>query len=62
MEDKLVNATAKNGMVRIIGAVTTNLVNDGCRMHDTTPVASAAFGRMLTAGTLMGSMLKEKKK
>ena len=47
MEDKLVKATAKNGMVRIIGAVTTNLVNDGCRMHDTTPVASAAFGSML---------------
>lgn len=61
MEDKLVKATAKNGMVRIIGAVTTNLVNDGCRMHDTTPVASAAFGRMLTAGTLMGSMLKGEK-
>lgn len=61
MEDKLVKATAKNGMVRIIGAVTTNLVNEGCRMHDTTPVASAAFGRMLTAGTLMGSMLKGEK-
>ena len=58
MEDKLVKATAKDGMVRIIGAITTNLVNEGCSIHDCTPVASAAFGRMLTAGTLMGSMLK----
>ncbi len=61
MEDKLVKATAKDGMVRIIGAITTNLVNEGCSIHDCTPVASAAFGRMLTAGTLMGSMLKGSK-
>ncbi len=58
MEDKLIKATAKDGMVRIIGAITTNLVNEGTKIHDCTPVCSAAFGRMLTAGALMGSMLK----
>ena len=61
MEDKLIRATAKDGMVRIIAAITTNLVNEGTRMHECTPVASAGFGRMLTAGTLMGTTLKSEK-
>ena len=61
MQDKIVRATAKNDMVRIIAGITTNLVNEGARVHDATPVASAAFGRMLTAGALMGSTLKSKK-
>ena len=61
MQDKIVRATAKNDMVRIIAGITTNLVNEGARVHDTTPVASAAFGRMLTAGALMGTTLKSSK-
>ena len=61
MQDKIVKATAKNGMVRIIAGITTNLVNEGTKIHDTTPVASAAFGRMLTAGALIGSTLKSSK-
>lgn len=61
MQDKIVRATAKNDMVRIIAGITTNLVNEGAKIHDTTPVASAAFGRMLTAGALMGSTLKSEK-
>ncbi|WP_294152919.1 Hsp33 family molecular chaperone HslO [uncultured Clostridium sp.] len=61
MQDKIVKATAKNGMVRIIAGITTNLVNEGTKIHDTTPVVSAAFGRMLTAGALIGSTLKSSK-
>ncbi|SFC54926.1 Hsp33 family molecular chaperone HslO [Clostridium uliginosum] len=61
MKDKIVRATAKQGMVRIIGGITTNLVNEGSKIHDCTPVASAALGRMLTAGTLMGTTLKSDK-
>ncbi|MBQ3423209.1 MAG: Hsp33 family molecular chaperone HslO [Romboutsia sp.] len=61
MQDKIVRATAKNDMVRIIAGITTNLVNEGAKIHDTTPVASAAFGRMLTAGALMGTTLKSEK-
>ena len=34
MEDKLIRATAKDGMVRIIAAITTNLVNEGTMMHE----------------------------
>ncbi|HEX9025181.1 MAG TPA: Hsp33 family molecular chaperone HslO [Clostridium sp.] len=61
MEDKIIIATAKDGMVRIIAGITTNLVNEGATMHECTPVASAAFGRMLTAGSLMGTTLKSEK-
>ncbi|MGL5416881.1 MAG: Hsp33 family molecular chaperone HslO [Clostridium sp.] len=58
MKDKIIRGTAKNGMVRFIGGITTNLVNEGTKLHNCTPVASAAFGRMLTAGSLMGALLK----
>jgi len=59
--DKLVRATAKGGQVRIVAAITTDLVNEGVTMHECAPTAAAALGRMLTAGTLMGSMLKSQK-
>lgn len=61
MQDKIVRATAKNGMVRIIAGITTELVNEGSKLHECTPVAAAAFGRMLTAGALMGTTLKNDK-
>jgi molecular chaperone Hsp33 len=56
--DKLVRATAKEGQVRIVAAITTDLVNEGVTMHKCAPTGAAAFGRMLTAGTLMGTLLK----
>jgi molecular chaperone Hsp33 len=43
-------------------AVTTTLVNDARGRHQTAPTASAALGRTLTAGLLLGSMLKEDEK
>lgn len=61
MKDKVVRATAKDGMIRIIGAITTEMVNDGTSVHECTPLASAALGRMLTAGALMGRTLKSDK-
>ena len=61
MKDKLIRGTAKNGEVRIIAALTTQLVSDGARIHNCAATASAALGRMLTAGTLMGVMLKSNK-
>lgn len=56
--DNLIHATAHDGFVRIIAAETTDLVNEAIQQHNTMPTASAAFGRMLTAGSLMGSMMK----
>lgn len=61
MADKLVKAIAKDGQIRIIGADTTELVNKAVSMHKCAPTAAAAYGRMLTCGSLMGSMLKSEK-
>lgn len=58
MSDKIIRAVAKDGMVRIIAGTTTNLVEDARVIHECTPVASAALGRMLTAGALLGATLK----
>lgn len=59
--DKLVKAVAMDGGIRIIGAITTDLVNEGAKVHNCSATAAAALGRMLTAGTLMGTMLKSDK-
>jgi molecular chaperone Hsp33 len=56
--DKLLRATTKNGEIRAFAANTKELVNVARSYHQTTPVASAALGRLLTAGVMMGSMLK----
>lgn len=61
MRDKLLIATAKNDEVRIIAATTTELVKEGVKVHECTPTAAAALGRTLTAGSLMGSMMKNSK-
>jgi molecular chaperone Hsp33 len=61
MADKLVRATAQNGNIRIFGAITTDLVNEGVKIHNCAPTAAAALGRMLTAGSLLGAMLKTEK-
>ena len=61
MKDKIIRATAKDGMVRIIAGVTTDLVDEASKIHNCSPVAAAAFGRMLTAGALLGTTLKSEK-
>jgi len=58
MTDYLIRGMAKSGSVRVLVCVTTELVEDVCKRHGTLPTASAALGRALTAGTLMGAMLK----
>lgn len=60
MKDRLIIGTCLEGKVRIIACNTTELVNEAIKIHNTSKTASAAFGRLLTAGTLMGSMLKSK--
>jgi molecular chaperone Hsp33 len=58
MSDYIAMAMAGNASIRAFGAVTGNLVEEARRRHNTSPVATAALGRMLTAGVLMGSMMK----
>ena len=58
MSDYIVRATAGNGSIRAFAATTRDLVQHAREVHHTSPVASAALGRMLTAAAMMGSMLK----
>src|SRR3977135_2170541 len=60
--DKLIHATAADNQIRCMAAVTTNLVGEACRRHRTFPTASAALGRTLTGGLLLGSGVKDLEK
>ncbi|MEG1312335.1 Hsp33 family molecular chaperone HslO [Clostridium sp.] len=58
MKDYVVRATAGQGQIRAFVATTTNMVEEARKLHDTTKVATAAFGRTLTATSMMGLMMK----
>lgn len=58
MKDYIVRATAADGQVRAFAATTRELVEEARKRHGTSPVATAALGRLLTAGSMMGSMMK----
>lgn len=58
MKDYIVRATAADNQVRAFAATTRDLVETARAHHNTSPVATAALGRLLTAGALMGSMMK----
>ena len=58
MKDYIVRATAAEGQVRAFAATTKELVETAREHHNTSPVATAALGRLLTAGAMMGSMMK----
>ena len=61
MEDYIVRATAEDGKVRAVAAVTTNLVKHAQEIHSLSPLASVALGRTLTASVLMSVFLKSPK-
>lgn len=58
MEDYIIRATAAGAQIRAFAATTRNLVETARQAHNTSPVATAALGRLLTAGAMMGSMMK----
>ena len=58
MKDYIVRAAAANTQIRAFAASTTNFVEEARRHHGTSPVATAALGRLLTGGVMMGSMMK----
>lgn len=60
-KDYIVRATAADSQVRVFAATTRNLVEYARSVHNTNPVATAALGRLLTAGAMMGSMMKGEK-
>jgi molecular chaperone Hsp33 len=58
LKDYLVKALGYNGQIRAYAVSTTETVGEAQRRHDTWPTASAALGRAVTAGLMMGAMLK----
>ena len=56
--DYIVRATAGQTQIRAFCATTRNLVEEAREKHDSSPVVTAALGRLLTAGSMMGIMLK----
>lgn len=56
--DKLIKALAYDGQVRLIAIDSKDIVNTALNVHSLSPTAAGALGRLLTAGALMGSMLK----
>ncbi len=61
MTDKIIKFLAHNGKISVICADTTNLVEKARKTHDLSPVATAAFGRMLTITAIMGAEMKNRK-
>lgn len=58
MSDYIIRATAANNQVRAFAATTKELTEHARQIHNTSPVATAALGRLLTAGSMMGCMMK----
>lgn len=58
MSDYIVRAIAADSQIRAFAAVTTGTVETARKDHNTSPVATAALGRLLTAGSMMGVMMK----
>lgn len=58
MSDYIVRATAADSQIRAFAATTREMAEYARKAHNTSPVATAALGRFLTAGAMMGSMMK----
>lgn len=58
MKDYMVRATAAEGQIRAFAVQGREMVEEARRRHDTSPVVTAALGRLLEAGAMMGMMMK----
>lgn len=61
MKDYIVRAIAADAQIRAFACTTKQMVEIARKNHNTSPVATAALGRLLSAGAMMGSMLKGEK-
>jgi len=61
MSDYIVRATAADSQIRAFAATARETVETARAAHNTSPVATAALGRLLTAGAMMGTMMKGEK-
>ena len=58
MKDYLVRGMSMDGFVKVVAIRSTEMVSRAAEIHGTTPNATAAFGRALTAASMMGNMQK----
>ena len=58
MKDYLVRGMSMDGFVKVVAIRSTEMVRRGAQIQGTTPNATAAFGRALTAASMMGNMQK----
>jgi len=58
MTDYIIRASAANNQIRAFAATTRDLVEYAREVHNNSPIATAALGRLLTAGAMMGIMMK----
>ena len=58
MSDYIVRAMAANSQIRAFAATTKDMVEEAKNIHNTSPVATVALGRLLTGGAMMGVMMK----
>ena len=58
MSDYIVRATAANDAIRAFAITSKDMVEEARGRHNTSPIVTAALGRMLSAGSMMGVMLK----
>ena len=57
MEDYIVRATAANSSIRAFAMTSKGIVEEARQRHNTSPVVTAALGRLLTGGAMMGVMM-----
>lgn len=58
MSDYIVRAAAADNQIRAFAITSREMVEKARQIHNTSPVATAALGRSLSAGAMMGSMMK----
>ena len=57
MTDYIVRATAADSQIRAFAATTREMTEYARKVHEESPVACAALGRLMTAGAMMGAMM-----
>ena len=60
MKDQIIKFLAHNGKISVVCASTTNLVEEARKLHDLSPLATAAMGRVLTITSLIGAEMKNR--
>jgi molecular chaperone Hsp33 len=60
-KDYMVRATAADGQIRAFAITSRNLVEEARKIHDLSPICSAALGRLMSGALMMGDMLKNDK-